>query len=435
MKGSSKIKMKRWILIFAAVGLATFTLEAHTMRADSVGVEKVGGKSYIIHQVAPQETLFGISRRYSTPVNDIVQSNDNLKDGLKIGQRIRVPYIEKEAIPKDALVHQVIPGETLFAIAQSYNVALQDLKAWNNLQGNDLSIGQSLIIKGLAVKDEPVGEEKIDETVAVADRKVAVTKEQVNRAEANQQKEKPDPRASMPANGKIEAASPSPKAKEMATSTPDRVKPSEKSDVSTTGNWLSHKVGQGETLFSIAQRYDAKVEELINWNGLSSNNLAIGQTLKVGRETNASIPVTRFPKPESKPSAPTVAKIPTNTQPTKSPSSSASSTSSASSGGSSASGAGNVAPSTAYKNVRENGQAEVIEGTGNHKKYLVLHRTAPVGTIMRIRNEENDVTVFARVVGVLPNTGDNDKLLIKVSKAAFDQLKAVNSRFRVEVAY
>ncbi len=435
MKGSSKIKMKRWILIFAAVGLATLTLEAHTMPADSVGVEKVGGKSYIVHQVEPQETLFGISRRYSTPVNDIVQSNDNLKDGLKIGQKIRVPYIEEEAIPKDALVHQVIPGETLFAIAQSYNVALQDLKAWNNLQGNDLSIGQSLIIKGLEVKEEAVDEQKIEETVAMADRKVAVTKEPVNTAEANQQKEKTDPRAAMPVNGKIEPDSPTPKAKETTTSTPEPVESSEKTAVSSTGNWLSHKVGQGETLFSIAQRYNAKVEELINWNGLSSNNLAIGQTLKVGRETNASIPVTRFPKPESKSSAPVAAKTPTNTQPTTRTSPSASTTSSASSGGSSASGGGNVAPSTAYKNIKENGQAEVIEGTGNHKKYLVLHRTAPVGTIMRIRNEENDVTVFARVVGVLPNTGDNDKLLIKVSKAAFDQLKAVNSRFRVEVGY
>lgn len=98
-------------------------------------------------------------------------------------------------------------------------------------------------------------------------------------------------------------------------------------------------------------------------------------------------------------------------------------------------GATATSSSTAYKNLKETGQAEVIEGTGNHKKYLVLHRTAPVGTIMRIRNEENDITVFARVVGVLPDTGDNSKLLIKVSKAAYDQLKAVNSRFPVEISY
>lgn len=38
-----------------------------------------------------------------------------------------------------------------------------------------------------------------------------------------------------------------------------------------------------------------------------------------------------------------------------------------------------------FKNIKETGQAELIEGTGGHKKYLVLHRTAPVGTIMRVK--------------------------------------------------
>src|SRR5690606_32179375 len=180
------------------------------------------------------------------------------------------------------------------------------------------------------------------------------------------------------------------------------------------GGWITHKVAQGQTLFSIAQQYGAKVEDLKAWNGLSSNTLSLGQSLKVGKDTKSSVPTVI-----SSPAKETVA--------VKAPS-----------GGSSASSAPKVntaSSSTAYKNIKETGQAEVIDGTGNHKKYLVLHRTAPVGTIMRIRNEANDVTVFARVVGVLPNTGDNNKLIIKVSKAAFDQLKAVNSRFPVEVSY
>ncbi len=88
-----------------------------------------------------------------------------------------------------------------------------------------------------------------------------------------------------------------------------------------------------------------------------------------------------------------------------------------------------------FKNLKELGQAELIEGTGGHKKYLVLHRSAPIGTIMRVKNEENNATIFARVVGTLPETGDNSKLVIKLSQAAFDQLKAVNGRFPVEIMY
>jgi hypothetical protein len=95
------------------------------------------------------------------------------------------------------------------------------------------------------------------------------------------------------------------------------------------------------------------------------------------------------------------------------------------------------APNTSggFTNTKESGLAEVIPGTEANKKYLVLHRNAPVGSVIRIKNEENDLTIFARVVGVLPETGDNSKVLIKLSKAAFEQLKGVNARFPVEILY
>src|SRR5690606_23555925 len=139
-------------------------------------------------------------------------------------------------------------------------------------------------------------------------------------------------------------------------------------------------VTQGQTLFSIAKQYNAKIEDLIAWNGLTSTNLSHGQNLKVGSDSTNTVPTITSPAPANKPAERQV------TNPTASTGTAGSSASSS---------------STAFKNVKETGQAEVIEGTGNHKKYLVLHRTAPVGTIMRIRNEQNDITVFARVVGVL----------------------------------
>ena len=387
-------KMKCWILIIGMIGLAVPSKGALLVDRDSVGVEKIGGKSYIIHQVDPQETLFGISRRYNTPVNEIVQNNDTLKDGLKIGQRIRVPYIEKQAIPEGAKVHHVTPGETLFSIAKSYNISMEKLMEANALKGTDLSVGQALIIEGIEQLEAPVVEKKVEKPVEATPQTVAVAAEKINT-------KKKQPKEKVEKVKTEETPAPMPASPSTAPTSPS---------VSTAGNWISHQVVQGETLFAIARKYEANVEDIIKWNGLSSNNLSVGQTLKVGRETNANIPVTQLPG-NNKPSA-ELTNSESATPPTK-----------------------NISTSTAFKNVTESGQAEVIEGTGNHKKFLVLHRNAPVGTIMRVRNEENDVTVFARVVGVLPETGDNTKLLIKLSKAAFDQLKAVNSRFRVEVSY
>lgn len=376
--------MRKSIIITGLLTLST-AFYTHSMTSmDSVGVEKINGQSFIIHQVEEKETLFGISRRYKTPVNEIVQSNEALRDGLKIGQRIKVPFIEKSAIPAGAKLHHVAPGETLFSIAQTYKVAVNDLMAWNKLQGNDLSVGQPLMIEGMAAA-EP-------EPVAEAPRIAEATGEDKSTATAEI---KP---ATAPEKKPVEQK-PSP-----ATPT---------TTVLTSGGWITHQVEQGQTLFSIAQQYDAKVEDLINWNGLSSNNLSLGQQLKVGRDKANTVPTVIVPPSSSRPAERPVAAADSPAGPSANASSS----------------------STAYKNIKETGQAEVIEGTGNHKKYLVLHRTAPVGTIMRIRNEENDITVFARVVGVLPDTGDNNRLIIKVSRAAYDQLRAVNSRFPVEVSY
>ncbi|UJP64762.1 LysM peptidoglycan-binding domain-containing protein [Mongoliitalea daihaiensis] len=372
----------------------TLAVHAHTPALlDSIGIEKVGDKTFIIHEVSQGETLFGLSRRYQVAVNDILQSNDNLQDGLKMGARVRVPYISKAALAPNEQIHRVAAGETLFAISRRYNVTVNDILTWNDLQGTDLSVGQALVIKSAAVA-APVSSPVPSATPPATTAPPATTKA---------------------SNTTTKAAEPVVTAKTEVTPEPKRAATVE--NTSTTipatvaGEWISHTVEAGETLYAISRKYEASMNDLITWNNLASNNLQTGQKLKVGRTQVSSedVPVVKSTVPvkvnNEKVDARVVVENPSNTA------------------------------DTSFKDIREAGLAEVIDGTGNHKKYLVLHRTAPVGTIMRVRNEENDVTIFARVVGKLPDTGDNSRLLIKLSKAAFDQLRAVNSRFPVEISY
>jgi len=80
--------------------------------------------------------------------------------------------------------------------------------------------------------------------------------------------------------------------------------------------------------------------------------------------------------------------------------------------------------------------AELIEGTEGNRKYLALHRTAPVGTILKIKNEMNNREVFVRVMGKLPEGAAADsKVVIRISKSAYDRLGAIDPRFRVQVTY
>ena len=45
--------------------------------------------------------------------------------------------------------------------------------------------------------------------------------------------------------------------------------------------WIAHKVKRGETLYRISRTYNVSVEQIRQWNGLRSNNIQAGQTLRI----------------------------------------------------------------------------------------------------------------------------------------------------------
>lgn len=51
--------------------------------------------------------------------------------------------------------------------------------------------------------------------------------------------------------------------------------------IASAGSAGSYKVSQGDTLYSISKKHNLTVDELMKLNGLSDNNIAIGQVLKV----------------------------------------------------------------------------------------------------------------------------------------------------------
>jgi hypothetical protein len=47
----------------------------------------------------------------------------------------------------------------------------------------------------------------------------------------------------------------------------------------------------------------------------------------------------------------------------------------------------------------------------------------------------NDQVVFVRIVGKLPDTGINEKVIIRLSQGAVKQLLTIDPKFRVEISY
>src|SRR5882724_7469440 len=116
--------------------------------ADSLRMETVNGKPYIIHQVDPKETLYSISRKYGVAVALIREENPTVDAGLSVGQIVKVPYTPrtKPKVGDASITHKVTAKETLFSISKTYDVSVDDIKSCNNLKNNILDVGQELII-------------------------------------------------------------------------------------------------------------------------------------------------------------------------------------------------------------------------------------------------------------------------------------------------
>ncbi len=125
---------------------------ASLLPGDSLRMELINGKPHVVHQVGEKETLYSLSKRYGTTVADILVQNPTADAGLEVGQILKIPYVGKAKPPvttktADGIVHRVAPKETLFSIARHYNVSVDDIRAWNNLKDNPLSVGQEILIR------------------------------------------------------------------------------------------------------------------------------------------------------------------------------------------------------------------------------------------------------------------------------------------------
>ena len=93
------------------------------------------------HTVQKGETLFSIARQYDVTVEDLRQWNDLEGNELKIGQELVVTGADSAPV-----VHTVKTQETLYSISKKYGVSIAELKNWNNLSNNTLDVGQQLNI-------------------------------------------------------------------------------------------------------------------------------------------------------------------------------------------------------------------------------------------------------------------------------------------------
>ena len=95
-----------------------------------------------IYTVKIGDTLYSIARKYNLTVDELMKLNNKSNNLLSVGEKL----IVSKSIPKTDTTYKVVAGDTLYKIANKFNVSVDNLKVINNKTNNIISIGEELII-------------------------------------------------------------------------------------------------------------------------------------------------------------------------------------------------------------------------------------------------------------------------------------------------
>lgn len=204
------------------------------------------------------DTLYSIANKLGTTVSELKKENNLTSNTLQIGQVLRIPT--KEIYEEEENVYVVKKGDTLYSIAAANNTTVDELKRINNLTSNILSTGQLLKIPSELLPETTYTVKKGDSLYSIATKYNTTVDElkRINNLTSN------------------------------TISIGQVLKlPSDKvSDVEKEENTISYTVQKGDSLYSIARKYSTTIDKIKDLNNLTTNLLSIGQVLLIPTDTN-----------------------------------------------------------------------------------------------------------------------------------------------------
>jgi membrane-bound lytic murein transglycosylase D len=206
--------------------------------------------AYKSHKISKGDTLASVAAQYEVNKITLLKVN-NLNSGkLSFGQNLRIPYntvayqllpeniaTTKAANRNNLVMHQVKPGETISKISKLYHVSPELVMSWNNLKSvKSIQLGQQLALY-------------IDQSDALA----SVEKKSLIVLE---------------------------KTAKLVVLKPEQRKIHIK-EVRAADSYASYNVQDGDTLWTISQKFSASTSEIKKLNNLKSDLIYPGIVLKL----------------------------------------------------------------------------------------------------------------------------------------------------------
>ncbi|MEH7084436.1 LysM peptidoglycan-binding domain-containing protein [Neobacillus drentensis] len=281
--------MKKTIVRALSTAALLSTVFAGTALADTYKVQK-------------GDSLSKIAQKYHTSVKEIKTANGLKSDFISVNQMLKITVASKMTQASQPTTYTVVKGDALIKIANRYHVTLAELKKWNNLNTTIIHVGQKLKVsapKQTTTTAKPATPAKPTTTATTTNTTTGVYTVQkgdylgkiagkhsttvTNIKSLNKLKSDMiyvGQKLKVPAK-----KAPVTSAKPVATTPPKTTTPT--TSVKETTDYI---VQSGDTLGKIAGKYKLTVKDLKALNKLTSDNIYVGQKLKVpGTKTEPTV--------------------------------------------------------------------------------------------------------------------------------------------------
>ena len=228
------------------------------------------------YTVKKGDTLYGISKQFNTSAQKIRELN-NLKNDNIVPSQVLIISENNGTNPNECVIYTVKKGDSLYEIAKKYNTSVDAIKRYNNLTTNNLSIGQKIRIPcNIEDNDDTVMPKYISYTVKAGDNLYNISKKY--NTTVDKIKRDNNLQSNNLTIGKILLIE--------DTSDQSTIEECFGEEYEAPSSNITYTVQKGDNLYSIANKYNTTVNEIKSLNNLTSNNLSIGQQLRI--PTNAS---------------------------------------------------------------------------------------------------------------------------------------------------